>query len=65
MVRSLRILEDPELAAARQTTSLAALAVTLGLVVAGLYLVDVLRDNAAVQDCAMSGRINCVILAGR
>jgi len=55
MVRTARSLEDPDQAAARQTSSLAALAITLALVVAGLYLVDVLRSTAAQQDCALVG----------
>ena len=55
MVRTLRILEDPDHVADRQTASLAALAVTLALVVAGLFLIDVLRAAAAVQDCALAG----------
>jgi hypothetical protein len=55
MVRTARILEDPDSAAARQTSSLAALAITLALVVLGLFLVDVLRTNAAQQDCALVG----------
>jgi hypothetical protein len=53
MVRSVRIFEDPDQAAARQTASLAALAITLALVVAGLFLVDVLRADALQQDCAL------------
>jgi hypothetical protein len=63
MVRSMRLFEDPEVAASRQSTSLAALAVTLGLVVAGLYLIDVLRADAAQQDCALSGRSFCMVVA--
>ena len=55
MVRTLRTLEDPDCVADRQTRSLAALAVTLALVVAGLFLIDVLRAAAAVQDCALTG----------
>jgi hypothetical protein len=55
MVRSARIFEDPDHAAARQTASLAALAITLALVVAGLFLVDVLRTCAMQQDCALVG----------
>ncbi len=51
--------EDPDLTAARQTMSLAALAFALGLVVAGLYLVDVLRADAALQDCVLEGRAYC------
>ncbi len=54
MVRTARILEDPDRAAARQTNSLAALAVTLALIVAGLYLVDVLHTMALQQDCALT-----------
>jgi hypothetical protein len=54
MVRTGRIPEDPDHAAARQTSSLAALAVTLVLIVAGLYLVDQLRMMAAQQDCALT-----------
>lgn len=49
------VAEDPEITANRQTTSLAALAVIMLLVVVGLYLVDVLRAAAAFQDCALSG----------
>ncbi len=44
MVQALRSAEDDAAAAERQTSSLAALALVLCLVVAGLYLVDALRD---------------------
>jgi hypothetical protein len=54
MVRTARSLEDPDQAAARQTSSLAALAITLALVVVGLFLVDVLRAIQALQDCALT-----------
>ncbi len=57
--------EDPELAAARQSNSLAALVVTLGLVVGSLYLVDVLRTSAAEQDCILAGRSACTQLTSR
>ena len=50
-----------DLDARRQTQSLAALAVTLLLVVVGLYLVDVLRTQAAFQDCVLSGQSACDI----
>lgn len=46
--------------AARQTASLAALAVTLLLVVVGLYLVQALHRSSAMEDCVMAGRTNCV-----
>jgi hypothetical protein len=65
MVRTLRRLEDPELAAERQTTSLAALAITLALVVASLYLVHALRTQAEQQDCILTGRTGCSLLADR
>ena len=66
MVRTARRFEDPDLTAARQSNSLAALAVSLALVVAGLYVIDVLRANTAVQDCALSGKRVCLqLLADR
>jgi hypothetical protein len=35
------------------------LVLVLVLVIGGVMLVHVLRDMAAIQDCAMSGRTNC------
>ena len=43
----------------RLTASLAGLAVALLVVVAGLFLIQQLRAKARVEDCLMSGRINC------
>jgi hypothetical protein len=63
MVGFARIHEDPDLAADRQTASLAALALMLGLVVAGLFLIDRLRTEAIRQDCALAGRVVCLALA--
>lgn len=37
----------------------AGLILVLLLVLGGLFLVHVLRDNARLQDCALSGRTNC------
>ncbi len=54
-----RASEHPDIAASRQTGSLAALALTLLLVVAGLYLVDVLRACSATEDCLLAGRTGC------
>ena len=51
--------EDDEAGANRQTASLAALAVTLLLVVASLALVNHLRRQMTVEDCLLSGRTNC------
>ncbi len=41
------------------TSSLAGLALALFLVVIGLFLIHHLRDKARVEDCLLSGRINC------
>jgi hypothetical protein len=49
---------------ARRTNALAALAVTLLLVVIGLYLFDSLRAQAILQDCVLSGRTICGGWAG-
>ena len=54
---------SPQSQSERQTASLAALAVTLFLVVIGLYLIDALRLQASVQDCVLAGRSNCAVLA--
>lgn len=43
----------------RMTASLAGLAMALLLVVAGLFLIQHLREKAQVEDCLMSGRLNC------
>ena len=43
----------------RVTSSLAGLAMALLLVVVGLFLVQQLRDKARLEDCLLSGRINC------
>ena len=51
--------EDEEAGTNRRTASLAALAVTLLLVVASLALVNQLRYHATVEDCLLSGRTNC------
>ena len=59
--RPLLIDEDDE-AANRQTASLAGVAVTLLLLVVGLFLVQTLEAKVAIEDCLMSGRTNCNIL---
>ena len=43
----------------RQTRSLAGLAFTLALVVAGLFLVQRLAATSHLEDCLMQGRTNC------
>jgi hypothetical protein len=56
-------IEDQE-AANRQTASLAGVAITLLLLVVGLFLVHVLHDNAMIEDCLLSGRSNCDVVIG-
>ena len=51
--------EDEAAEENRLTASLAGLAVALMLVVAGLFLIQHLRDKARIEDCLMSGRFNC------
>ncbi len=48
----------------RLTASLAGLAVALLVVVAGLFLIQHLRDKARVEDCLMAGRFNCDAVLG-
>ncbi len=53
--------EDQE-AADRQTASLAGIAITLLLLVVGLFLVHALYNEATIEDCLMSGRSNCDVV---
>jgi len=53
------IIEEDEEAANRQTASLGGVAVTLLLLVLGLFLVHELHAKVAIEDCLMAGRINC------
>ncbi len=46
----------------RQTASLAGVAITLLLLVVGVFLIHQLHAKAAVEDCLLSGRRNCDIL---
>ena len=55
--------ETEETEQARLTGSLAALAVLLALVVVGLFLVQVLQQKSAVENCLMAGRIACGAVA--
>ena len=55
--------EDEAAEANRLTASLAGLAMALALVVAGLFLIQHLRDKARIEDCLMSGRFNCDAVA--
>jgi len=58
-------IDDTEAADAdRQTASLAGVAITLLLLVIGLFLVRTLHAESTVEDCLMSGRLNCDLLVG-
>jgi hypothetical protein len=53
------IVEEENTAADRQTASLAGVAITLLLLVLGLFLVRELHAKGMIEDCLMAGRINC------
>ena len=56
-------IEDQDAADAdRQTASLAGVAVTLLLLVIGLFLVHTLHSESIIEDCLMAGRRNCDML---
>ncbi len=57
--------ENEQAQANRVTGSLAGLAFALLLVVVGLVLVQRLARNAHLEDCLMSGRMNCDALLTR
>lgn len=65
-MRRVRIgsLKDEAAEENRLTASLAGLAVALLVVVAGLFLIQHLRDKAQIEDCLMSGRFNCDAVLG-
>jgi hypothetical protein len=54
--------EEDEEDANRQTASLAGVAITLLLLVVGLFLVRELHAKAMVEDCLMAGRLHCDLL---
>ncbi|MGA3400318.1 MAG: hypothetical protein ABSC95_13945 [Acetobacteraceae bacterium] len=51
--------DEAEEEANRQTASLAGVAVTLLLLVLGVFLVHALHAEAQVEDCLLAGRSNC------
>jgi hypothetical protein len=53
---------DEEAVANRQTASLGGVAISLFLIVVGLYLVHALHAKAQVEDCLLAGRTNCLPL---
>lgn len=56
--------EEQELAD-RKTASLAALALTLFIVVVGLFVLHQLAATSAAEDCLLAGRSNCDIVMAR
>jgi hypothetical protein len=58
--------ESDEMAADRQTASLAGLALMLALVVVCLLLVHRLHHEAQMEDCLLAGRLDCTgVVSGR
>lgn len=57
--------EDAQKQEDRVTVSLAGLAVALLVVVVGLFLVQHLASKARVEDCLLSGRMNCDAMLAR
>jgi hypothetical protein len=51
--------EEAQEEANRQTASLAGVAVTLLLLVLGVFLVRELHHKAQIEDCLLAGRSNC------
>jgi len=65
MSPSYRSLFEPEdQAANRQSASLAALAVTLLIVVVALFLIERLRAESGFEECVLSGRAACILAPG-
>ena len=54
--------EEAQEEANRQTASLAGVAITLLLLVLGVFLVHALHSEAQIEDCLLSGRSNCDVL---
>jgi hypothetical protein len=54
--------EEAQEEANRQTASLAGVAITLLLLVLGVFLVHELHGKAQVEDCLLAGRSNCDLL---
>ncbi len=53
------LVEADDEAANRQTASLAGVAITLVLLVIGLFLVRELHNKSLIEDCLMAGRTQC------
>jgi hypothetical protein len=51
--------DELQAAEARRTAGLVGIAVTLALLIVGLFLVQRLHHAAKIEDCLLSGRNNC------
>ncbi|HEY6432700.1 MAG TPA: hypothetical protein VIZ17_12030, partial [Acetobacteraceae bacterium] len=58
----IRWVDERQEEADRQTASLGAVAITLLLIVIGLFLVRELHAKAALEDCLLAGRTNCAMI---
>ena len=56
------LIEEDEEDANRQTASLAGVAITLLLLVVGVFLIRELHAKSAIEDCLMAGRLQCDFL---
>lgn len=54
--------DEAEEQANRQTASLAGVAITLLLLVLGVFLVHALHAKGQLEDCLLAGRRNCDVL---
>lgn len=62
MRRATEQFDEQETEANRVTRSLAGMAFALLLVVIGLFLVQHLASKARLEDCLLSGRMNCDLI---
>ena len=49
----------------RQTASLGGVAISLFLIVAGLFLIHELHTKVQIEDCLLAGRTNCLEIPSR
>lgn len=56
---AMRVQEDEQKAANRQTESLAGLALTIAILVVSLFVLRQLQHSTKLEDCIMAGRLSC------
>jgi hypothetical protein len=52
-------IEEDDAAATRRSAGLIGIAITLALLVAGLFLIKQLHHSSMIEDCLLTGRTNC------